>query len=81
MAGAAMAKKKQGPFIENRGIWLNDVGTLSFGLAADGEFSIEKTAYDDLKTKSIEDRVKHWQEMKTKKEEAKTSPPAETKKE
>jgi len=70
MAGAVMGVKKQtGKIVEKRGIWLNDSGTLSFGLAVEGEVIVEETEYTDVKKLSTEDRIKFLLERRKPKKE------------
>jgi hypothetical protein len=61
----APAKKKQvGEFVARHGIWLSDAGTLSFGKGAEGELMLTEADYGELKTKSVEGRVKHFSDIK-----------------
>jgi hypothetical protein len=67
-----LAKKVVQKAKEVRGIWLNDAGTLSFGLKYHTDVPIDKETYDDLKTKSKDDRLNIYSEILKKLNEDKT---------
>jgi hypothetical protein len=50
MAGVPTKGKKQEPTVAmQRGIWLSSEGSLSFGLAREGETLLDQATYDTLK--------------------------------
>lgn len=79
MASPVMSAKKQtGKVVEKRGIWLNDSGTISFGLGAEGEILVAQSDYETVKKLSTENRVKYLEAKKLEeKQKAEGKPAAE----
>ena len=74
MAGAAPAKKQEKRPEDKWGIWLTDLGLLSFGRGSGYDVLVEKVEYDDLKNLPNSARGQALKSLREKKD----SPPEES---